>query len=248
MRLEESIIIGRNAVLEAFRSGKTIDRLFVLTGCEDGPVKSILREAKKTDAVVSFVNGQKLDQLANSTKHQGVVAYIAQVDYVSFEEMVENALNHKAAPLFIMLDGVSDVRNLGAVARTAECAGFDGIILPAKGGAPINADAIKTSAGALLRIPVAKVQNLRMPIFYLLESGFQMVAATEKGADYIYDVNLKKPTAIVMGSEGHGISKSVLDLCDIQAKIPMAGAIGSLNVSVAAALFMYEAVRQRESR
>ncbi|MBQ9529235.1 MAG: 23S rRNA (guanosine(2251)-2'-O)-methyltransferase RlmB, partial [Bacteroidales bacterium] len=180
--------------------------------------------------------------------HQGVVAYIAQVDYVPFEEMVENALNHKAAPLFIMLDGVSDVRNLGAVARTAECAGFDGIILPAKGGAPINADAIKTSAGALLRIPVAKVQNLRMPIFYLLESGFQMVAATEKGADYIYDVNLKKPTAIVMGSEGHGISKSVLDLCDIQAKIPMAGAIGSLNVSVAAALFMYEAVRQRESR
>lgn len=242
-----NILYGIHPVTEAITSGRKIEKVILKQGFEGPQARALTSLLKDYEIPYSWVPVQKLDQVAKGT-HQGVVAYIAQVDYVPFEEMVENALNHKAAPLFIMLDGVSDVRNLGAVARTAECAGFDGIILPAKGGAPINADAIKTSAGALLRIPVAKVQNLRMPIFYLLESGFQMVAATEKGADYIYDVNLKKPTAIVMGSEGHGISKSVLDLCDIQAKIPMAGAIGSLNVSVAAALFMYEAVRQRESR
>ncbi len=239
------ILYGIHPVTEAITSGRKIEKVILKQGFEGPQARALTSLLKEHEIPYSWVPVQKLDQVAKGT-HQGVVAYISQVEYVPFEEMVENALNHKAAPLFIMLDGVSDVRNLGAVARTAECAGFDGIILPAKGGAPINADAIKTSAGALLRIPVAKVQNLRLPIFYLLESGFQMVAATEKGADYIYDVNLKKPTAIVMGSEGHGISKSVLDLCDIQAKIPMAGAIGSLNVSVAAALFMYEAVRQRE--
>ena len=239
------ILYGIHPVTEAITSGRKIEKVILKQGFEGPQARALTALLKEYEIPYSWVPVQKLDQVAKGT-HQGVVAYIAQVGYVPFEEMVETALNRKAAPLFIMLDGVSDVRNLGAIARTAECAGFDGIILPAKGGAPINADAIKTSAGALLRIPVAKVQNLRVPIFYLLESGFQMVAATEKGADYIYDVNLKKPTAIVMGSEGHGISKSVLDLCDIQAKIPMAGDIGSLNVSVAAALFMYEAVRQRE--
>ena len=240
-------LYGIHPVTEAITSGRKIEKVLLKQGFEGPQARALTSLMKEHDIPYSWVPVQKLDSIAKGV-HQGVVAYISQVDYVPFEEMVETALAHKAAPLFIMLDGVSDVRNLGAVARTAECAGFDGIILPAKGGAPVNADGIKTSAGALLRIPVAKVQNLRLPIFYLLESGFQVVAATEKGADYIYDINLKKPTAIVMGSEGHGISKSVLDLCDIQAKIPMAGAIGSLNVSVAAAIFMYEAVRQRESK
>ncbi len=240
-------IYGIHPVMEALSSGKKIEKVLLKQGFEGPQSRALTALLKEKEVPYSWVPAQRLNSMVNGA-HQGVVAYISQVDYVPFEEMVENALNHKAAPLFIILDGVSDVRNLGAVARTAECAGFDGIIVPAKGTAAINDEAVKSSAGALLRIPVAKVANLKIPIYYMLESGFQMVAATEKGADYIYDINLKKPTAIVMGSEGRGISPSVLDLCDIQAKIPMAGAIGSLNVSVAAAIFMYEAVRQREGR
>ena len=243
-----SYLYGMHPVCEAIAAGRKIEKVILRKGLEGPQARALMAQLAENNIPYSWVPAQKLDAVAKGASHQGVVAYISEVEYVPFEEMVENALAHKAAPLFVMLDGVSDVRNLGAVARTAECAGFDGIILPAKGGAPINADAVKTSAGALLRIPVSKVQNLRLPIFYLLESGFQVVAATEKGADYIYDINLKKPTAIVMGSEGKGISSSVLDLCDIQAKIPMAGAIGSLNVSVAAAVFMYEAVRQRQGK
>ena len=240
-------LYGMHPVMEALTAGRKFDKVILKQGLEGPQARALLALLKEKDIPYQWVPVEKLNYMVKGA-HQGVVAYISQIDYVPFEEMIEVALNHKAAPLFIMLDGVSDVRNLGAVARTAECAGFDGIIVPAKGGAAINADAIKSSAGALTRIPVAKVSNLKLPIYYLLESGFQVVAATEKGADYIYDINLKRPTAIVMGSEGKGISPSVLDLCDIQAKIPMAGAIGSLNVSVAAAVFMYEAVRQREGK
>ena len=177
--------------------------------------------------------------------HQGVIAYLPQIDYVEFETMVENALEKSPNPVFIMLDGVSDVRNFGAIARTAECAGVAGLILPAKGGAAVNADAVKTSAGALLRIPACKVTNLRIPIYYLLEQGFQIVAATEKTDGQLYDVDFTLPTVIVMGSEGTGISQSVLSLCTAKARIPMMGGTGSLNVSAAAAVVMYEAVRQR---
>lgn len=240
-------LYGIHPVMEAISAGRKFDKVLLKQGLEGPQARALTSLLKERDIPYQWVPVEKLNYMVKGA-HQGVVAYISQIDYVPFEEMIEVALNHKAAPLFIMLDGVSDVRNLGAVARTAECAGFDGIIVPAKGGAAINADAIKSSAGALTRIPVAKVSNLKIPIYYLLESGFQVVAATEKGADYIYDINLKKPTALVMGSEGKGISPSVLDLCDIQAKIPMAGAIGSLNVSVAAAVFMYEAVRQREHK
>ena len=240
-------LYGIHPVMEAISAGRKFDKVLLKQGLEGPQARALTALLKERDIPYQWVPVEKLNYMVKGA-HQGVVAYISQIDYVPFEEMIEVALNHKAAPLFIMLDGVSDVRNLGAVARTAECAGFDGIIVPAKGGAAINADAIKSSAGALTRIPVAKVSNLKIPIYYLLESGFQVVAATEKGADYIYDINLKKPTALVMGSEGKGISPSVLDLCDIQAKIPMAGAIGSLNVSVAAAVFMYEAVRQREHK
>ena len=239
-----SILYGIHPVTDAIKSGRKIEKVILKQGFDGPQARALTALLKEYDIPYTWVPVQKLDQLAKGA-HQGVVAYISQIDDVSFEEMVENALAHTAAPRFVLLDGVSDVRNLGAVARTAECAGFDGIIIPAKGGAPINADAVKASAGALLRVPVAKVSNLKIPIFYMLESGFQVVAATEKGADYIYDINLKKPTAIVMGSEGKGISSSVLDICDIQARIPMTGETGSLNVSVAAAIFMYEAVRQR---
>ena len=198
-----------------------------------------------------FVPAERLARFRGG-KNQGVVAYLPQIDYMPLEEMVDRAFLKDPAPVFVLLDGVSDVRNLGAIARSAECAGAGGIILPAKGGAAINADGVKASAGALLRIGVSKCKNLRIPIYYLKERGFQIVAATEKADGLIYEVDMKKPTAFVMGSEGKGISDSVLALsdsvlalCDVMTRIPMRGDIGSLNVSVAASLMLFEAVRQR---
>ena len=193
-----------------------------------------------------FVPGEKMNRIVKGA-HQGVVAYLAQIDYVSFEEMVEGALSRKANPIFLLLDGISDVRNLGAIARSAECAGIDGIVVPERGSAAINADAVKTSAGALLRIPTARVPNLRTALYYFRDSDFQIVAASEKAEDAMYDVNFRKASVIVMGSEGSGISEPVLSLCTVGARIPMSGQTGSLNVSVAAALVMFEAVRQRMS-
>ena len=177
--------------------------------------------------------------------HQGVLAYISQIDYVDIEQLVNNALGRSESPLLVILDGVSDVRNLGAIARSLECAGGHGIIVPAKGGAAINADAVKASAGALMRMDTCKVPNLRVAAYYLKQSGFKLVAATEKTDRLIYDVDMTVPCAIIMGSEGKGISQSMLDLADDKAAIPMAGEITSLNVSVASAVLMYEAVRQR---
>ncbi len=180
--------------------------------------------------------------------HQGVVAYISQIEYVELEEMVNGALATDAAPIFVILDGVSDVRNLGAIARTLECAGGKGIIVPAKGGAAINAEAVKASAGALMRIDACRVPNLRYAAYFLKQSGFRLVAATEKVDKFVYDVDLTGPVAIIMGSEGKGISSAMLELADEKAAIPMAGEIGSLNVSIAAAVMLYEALRQRLGR
>ena len=238
-------IYGMRAVTEAVRSGRKFEKVLFNQGMEGTQYRELLELITEKDIPFQFVPFQKLNSLVRGA-HQGVVAYISQIDYVPYEEMIELAMSRKEAPLFLLLDGVSDVRNFGAIARTAECAGVDGIILPAKGGAAINADAVKTSAGALLRVPTAKVTNLRIPLYYLLESGFQVVAATEKAETSLYDVNFRKPTAIVMGSEQKGISPAVLDLCTAEARIPMMGEIGSLNVSVAAAIVLYEAVRQRQ--
>jgi 23S rRNA (guanosine2251-2'-O)-methyltransferase len=177
--------------------------------------------------------------------HQGVLAYISEIDYVDIEQLVDNALGRSENPLLVILDGVSDVRNLGAIARSLECAGGFGIIVPAKGGAAINADAVKASAGALMRIDTCKVSNLRVAAYYLKQSGFKLIAATEKTDNLIYDVDMTGPCAIIMGSEGKGISQSMLELADDRCAIPMAGEITSLNVSVASAILMYEAVRQR---
>ena len=173
------------------------------------------------------------------------MAYISQIDYVDIEQLVNNALGRSENPLLVILDGVSDVRNLGAIARSLECAGGHGIIVPAKGGAAINADAVKASAGALMRMDTCKVSNLRVAAYYLQQSGFRLIAATEKTDNLIYDVDMTGPCAIIMGSEGKGISQAMLDLADDKAAIPMAGEITSLNVSVASAVLMYEAVRQR---
>jgi len=245
--MEESAhyIYGMRPVTEAVRNGRKFEKVLFKQGMEGVQYRELLELLTANNIPFQFVPFQKLNSLVKGA-HQGVVAYISQIDYVPFEEMIELAMSRKEAPLFVLLDGVSDVRNFGAIARTAECAGVDGIILPAKGGAAINADAVKTSAGALLRIPTAKVTNLKLPLYYLLESGFQVVAATEKAETSLYDVNFRKPTAIVMGSEQKGISPAVLDLCTAEARIPMMGEIGSLNVSVAAAIVLYEAVRQRQ--
>ena len=244
MRLEESIIIGRNAVLEAFRSGKTIDRLFVLTGCEDGPVKSILREAKKTDAVVSFVNGQKLDQLANSTKHQGVVAYAAAYEYAQMEDIFAKAAEKGEDPFIILLDGIEDPHNLGAIIRTANLSGAHGVIIPKRRAAGLTATVAKASAGALNYTPVVKVTNMTAAIKELKDRGLWFVCADMDGT-VLYDLDLKGPIGLVIGNEGEGVSRLVREACDFVASIPMKGDIDSLNASVAAGVLAFEVVRQR---
>lgn len=244
MEEKQHYLFGMHPVMDAVRQGRKFEKILFKKGLEGQQFRELLSEVDGRGIPYQFVPAEKMNYLVKGA-HQGVIAYISQIDYVDFETMVENALSQRANPVFVMLDGVSDVRNFGAIARSAECAGVDGLILPAKGGAAINADAIKTSAGALLRIPTCKVTNLKIPVFYLKEAGFQIVAATEKTDSNLYDVDFTKPTAIVMGSEGTGISSSILGLCDVKARIPMVGQTGSLNVSVAAAVVMFEAVRQR---
>lgn len=241
---EKHYLFGMRPVTEAVRAGRKFEKILFKQGLEGVQFRQLLETIQEKEIPYQFIPGEKMNYMVHGA-HQGVIAYISQIDYSPFEEVVEMAMSRCENPLFLMLDGVSDVRNFGAIARSAECAGVSGLILPAKGGAAINADALKTSAGALLRIPTSRVTNLKIPLFYLLEAGFQIVAATEKGNTSIYDVNFKKPTVIVLGSEEKGISNAVLSLCTVEAKIPMMGEIGSLNVSVAGAIVMYEAVRQR---
>lgn len=239
-------IYGMHPVTDAVRQGRKFERILFRKGLEGEQFRALLDEVKQRGILYQFVPGEKMNRIVKGA-HQGVVAYLAQIDYVPFEEMVEGALSRKANPIFLLLDGISDVRNLGAIARSAECAGIDGIVVPERGSAAINADAVKTSAGALLRIPTARVPNLRTALYYFRDSDFQIVAASEKAEDAMYDVNFRKASVIVMGSEGSGISEPVLSLCTVGARIPMSGQTGSLNVSVAAALVMFEAVRQRMS-
>lgn len=238
-------LYGMHPVTEAVLSGKSIEKVVFKQGLEGPQFRNLMALLKEKDVPCQFVPAERLNKIDKGGRSQGVVAYMAQIDYTPFEEAVENAFRKSDAPVFVMLDGVSDVRNLGAIARTAECAGVSAIILPAKGGAAINAEAIKVSAGALLRIDTCKTQNLRIPIYYLKERGFQVVAATEKTDSLIYEPDFKQPTVIVMGSEGKGISDSVMKLCDAKVKIPMHGEIESLNVSVATSIILFEVVRQR---
>ena len=237
-------LYGMHPVTDAVLQGRKFEKILFKKGLEGEQFRTLLEAVQEQGIPYQFVPLEKMNHLVKGT-HQGVIAYLAQIEYVPFEEMVEGALARKANPIFLVLDGISDVRNLGAIARSAECAGVDGIVVPAKGSAAINADAVKTSAGALLRIPTARVANLRTALYYFRDSEFQIVAASEKAEDEMYDINFKKATAIVMGSEGSGISEPVLSLCTVGACIPMVGETGSLNVSVAAALVMFEAVRQR---
>lgn len=244
MRYEELTIEGRNAVLEAFRSGKSIDKLFVLDGCQDGPVRSIIREAKKHDTIINYVSKERLDQMSETKKHQGVIAYAAAYEYAKVEDMLKAADEKGEDPFLILLDNIEDPHNLGAIIRTANLAGVHGVIIPKRRAAGLTSTVVKASAGALNYTPVAKVTNLTKTIQELKERGIWFVCADMSGT-VMYQLNLKGPIGLVIGSEGDGVSKLVRENCDFTAAIPMAGDIDSLNASVAAGVLAYEIVRQR---
>ena len=245
MNYEELKIEGRNAVLEAFRSGKTIDKLFVLDGCKDGPVQTILREAKKHDTIVNFVAKERLDQLSETKKHQGVIAMAAAYEYATVEDILQNAKDKGEAPFIILLDNIEDPHNLGAIIRTANLAGAHGVIIPKRRAVGLTGTVAKTSAGAINYTPVAKVTNLTNTIKELKEEGLWFVCA-DMGGTTMYDLDLKGPIGLVIGSEGEGVSKLVKENCDFVASIPMKGDIDSLNASVAAGVLDLTAERIME--
>lgn len=244
MGFEENKIEGRNAVLEAFRSGKTIDKLFVLDGCQDGPIKSITREARKGDTIINYVNKDRLDQISETGKHQGVIAISAAYDYAEVEDILENAEKKGEAPFVIILDGIEDPHNLGAIIRTANQAGAHGIIIPKRRAVGLTPTVARTSAGAINYTPVAKVTNITQTIKDLKDKGMWFVCADMNGTP-MYDLNLTGSIGLVIGNEGDGVSKLVKENCDMIATIPMKGDIDSLNASVATGVLAYEIVRQR---
>ena len=243
----ENIIEGRNAVMEAFRSGKTIDKLFVLDGCQDGPVKSIIREAKKTDTIINFVDKERLDRLAGTGHHQGVVAQAAAYEYAEVEDILKAAKDKGEAPFIFILDEIEDPHNLGAIIRTANQAGAHGVIIPKRRAVGLTATVAKTSAGAINYTPVAKVTNISKTIEDLKKQGMWFVCADMDGTT-MYDLNLTGPIGLVIGNEGSGVSRLVKEKCDFVASIPMKGDIDSLNASVAAGVLAYEIVRQRMTK
>lgn len=245
MRIQESTIEGRNAVLEAFRAGRTIDKLWILDGCRDGPIQSITREARKQDTLIQYVPKERLDQMSSAGKHQGVIAYAAAYAYAEVEDMLNAAKEKNEPPFLILLDGIEDPHNLGAIIRTANSAGAHGVIIPKHRAAGLTAVVAKTSAGALNYTPVAKVTNLAATMEELKKQGLWFVCA-DMGGERMYRLNLKGPIGLVIGNEGEGVGKRVKETCDMVASIPMKGQIDSLNASVAAGVLAYEIVRQRE--
>lgn len=237
-------IEGRNAVLEAFRSGKTIDKLYVLNGCQDGPVRTIVREAKKHGTILNFVDKERLNHLSETGKHQGVIACAAAYAYSEVEDMLCLAKERGEDPFLILLDNIEDPHNLGAIIRTANLAGAHGVIIPKRRSAGLTATVAKTSAGALNYTPVAKVTNLVRTMEELKEKGLWFVCA-DMGGESMYRLNLKGPIGLVIGNEGEGVSRLVKEACDFVAAIPMKGEIDSLNASVATGVLAYEIVRQR---
>lgn len=247
MRYEELTIEGRNAVIEAFRAGKTIDKLFVLDGCQDGPVRTILREAKKTDCIVNFVKKERLDQMSETGKHQGVIAYAAAYEYGTVEEMLENAKKKNEQPFLILLDNIEDPHNLGSIIRTANQVGAHGVIIPKRRAVGLTATVAKASAGAINYTPVAKVTNLVKTMDELKKQGMWFVCG-DMGGDSMYSLDLTGPMGVVIGNEGEGVSRLVKENCDFVATIPMFGDIDSLNASVAMGVLSYEIVRQRMAK
>jgi len=240
----ESKIFGIYPVLEAIKSDTVIDKLFVQKGFTNPKIETIIKLLEKEHVTISEVPVEKLEKLTRSN-HQGVVAITSPISFHTLEEVVEKALAKDTAPFFIILDQISDVRNFGAILRTAECTGVDAVIIQKKGGAPVSGDTVKTSAGAIFKMPICKVDHIKDAMFYLQGSGIKVVAASEKTSTSVYETDLTQPLAIVMGSEGKGVSKSVMQLADSSAGLPLLGEINSLNVSVACGAFLYETVRQR---
>lgn len=244
MRYEEFVIEGRNAVIEAFRAGKTIDKLFVLEHCKEGSMNTVLREAKKQGTVINYVKKERLDQMSETGKHQGVIAYIAAYEYGSVEDILKKAEDKGEQPFVIILDDIEDPHNLGAIIRTANLAGAHGVIIPKHRASGLTATVVKASAGAINYTPVAKVTNISKTIEELKEKGLWFVCADMDGTT-MYDLDLKGPIGLVIGNEGKGVSRLVKEKCDFVAKVPMFGDIDSLNASVAAGVLAYEIVRQR---
>ena len=244
MRYEEFTIEGRNAVIEAYRAGRPIDKLFILDGCQDGPILTIKREAKAKQTPVKFVTKERLDQLSETGKHQGVIAYAAAYEYATVEEILDNARQKGEAPFLFLLDNIEDPHNLGAIIRTANLAGAHGVIVPKNRAAGLTAVVAKTSAGALNFTPVARVTNLAKTIEELKKEGIWFVCA-DMGGTTMYDLNLKGPIGLVIGNEGEGVGRLVKEKCDMIASIPIKCDIDSLNASVAAGVLAYEIVRQR---
>ena len=243
-KMNSQQIEGRNAVMEAFRSGKPIDKVYILDGCQDGPVRTIAREARKTDTIINYVSKERLDQLSETRAHQGVIAQVAAYEYSTVEEILARAEEKGEPPFLILLDNVEDPHNLGAIIRTANLAGAHGVIIPKRRAVGLTSTVAKTSAGAINYTPVAKVTNIVRTIEELKEKGIWFVCA-DMGGETMYDLDLTGPMGLVIGNEGEGVSRLVREACDFTASIPMKGDIDSLNASVAAGVLAYEIVRQR---
>ena len=244
MRYEEFVIEGRNAVIEAFRAGKTVDKLFVLEHCKEGSMNTVLREAKKHDTIINYVKKERLDQMSETGKHQGVIAYIAAFEYATVDDILKKAEDKGEPPFVVILDDIEDPHYLGAIIRTANLAGAHGVIIPKHRAAGLTATAVKASAGAVSYTPVAKVTNISKTIEELKDKGLWFVCA-DMGGTTMYDLDLKGPIGLVVGNEGKGVSRLVKEKCDFIASIPMFGDIDSLNASVATGVLAYEIVRQR---
>jgi 23S rRNA (guanosine2251-2'-O)-methyltransferase len=245
MITETTNIFGIRAIIEAIESGSTINKIYLQKGLRGELFYELNKLIKTKNLTTSMVPVEKLNRLSKNNNHQGAVAQISPVEFYDLETLIEETLDSGTTPLFLLLDQLSDVRNFGAIIRTAECTGVNGIIIQKNGSAPVNAETIKTSAGAAFKIPICKVDHLKDALFILESSEIKTVAATEKTEDSLYDINLNQPLAIIMGSEYRGINPSILKMVDYKAKLPLLGDIASLNVSVACGAFLYETVRQR---
>ena len=241
---KETLLFGIYPVIEALKAKQTIDKAYVQKGLQSPKIDAIVADLEALNTTISYVPLEKMEKLCRSN-HQGIILISSPIEFVALETMVEAVLESEKTPLFLILDQISDVRNFGAILRTAECTGVDGVIIQKKGGAPVSGDTVKTSAGAIFNIPICKVDHIKDAIYYLQGSGVTTIAATEKTQDTIYNLDLNKPMAIIMGSEGLGVSKSVLSIVDKKASLPLLGVINSLNVSVACGALLYEVVRQR---
>ena len=244
MEYNQSTIFGIYPIQEALLANIHIDKLYIQKGIANPKIDAIVKDLEKRNSTISFVPFEKLSKLTRGN-HQGIVAVTSPISFHSLEEIVEKVIETKKQPLFLILDQISDVRNFGAILRTAECTGVDAVIIQKKGGAPVSGDTVKTSAGAIFKIPICKVDHIKDAIYYLQGSGIKTVGATEKTDQHIYNLTLNQPLAVVMGSEDKGISRSVLDILDYKAALPLLGKINSLNVSVACGAFLYEITRQR---